>query len=145
MLTRTSEYALRALIYVARHLDDQPIPGRQIAREAGVPEKYLSKILRDLVREGVLVSSRGRTGGFEIARPARTIRLSEVLTPFEPVLTAERPCPFGKGVCCDGDPCPGHDGWERVRDSYYAYLSRTSLYDVAIKRSGKRKKKGKSR
>ncbi len=50
MLSRTSEYALRALIHLAEHQTEWPIAGSRIAAAAGVPSKYLSKILGDLVR-----------------------------------------------------------------------------------------------
>ena len=60
MLTLTSEYALRAMTYLAQHEQDWPIPGRQIAQQAGIPRKYLSKVLRGLVRAEVLESSYGR-------------------------------------------------------------------------------------
>ena len=92
MLTRTSEYAMQAMIHLVRHGQDGPIPGGQIATATGVPRKYLSKILADLVRAGVLEASPGKTGGFRLAAPAKKIPLFEVLTPFEPLLGVQRVC-----------------------------------------------------
>lgn len=137
MLTRTSEYALRAMIHLAVHGQDGPIPGAQIASETGVPRKYLSKILADLVRAGALEASPGKTGGFRLAMSPKKIRLFEVLTPFEPVLADRRPCPFGKEVCSDDDPCPGHDRWRHVRDTYSRFLHKTSIEDIAFAPSTK--------
>jgi len=54
MLSLTSEYALRALIYLTQHESDWPIPGHRIAEQTKIPSKYLSKILCDLVRINVL-------------------------------------------------------------------------------------------
>ncbi len=50
MLSRTGEYALRALIHLAQRVDDWPLTGKLIAEEAGIASKYLSKVLGDLVR-----------------------------------------------------------------------------------------------
>ena len=132
MISRTSEYALRATIHLARHVDDWPIAGRKIAKETGIPRNYLAAILGDLVRAGVLESSPGTGGGFRLARPAKEIRLWEVLAPFEPILANHRPCPFGKDVCSDDDPCDGHDQWKRVRETYERFLEKNSIYDIAF-------------
>lgn len=136
MLTRTSEYALRALIYMAQHADACPIPGRQIAEHAGVPPKYLSKILGDLVRFGVLDSSPGKTGGFRLRRSARETTLFEVLAPFEQF--ERRRCPFGNKECSDEDPCLAHSRWAQVVDTQRRFLRETSVYEVAIRERRRR-------
>lgn len=132
MLTRTGEYALRALVYLAQREADLPISVPRIAEDLDIPQKYLSAILSDLVREGILTSARGRGGGFGLVRPARRIQLSEVLWPFEPMLHAERsPCPFGNPVCNDDEPCAGHKHWKPIKQAYAEFLSNTSLEDVS--------------
>ncbi|MFQ5491574.1 MAG: RrF2 family transcriptional regulator [Phycisphaerae bacterium] len=133
MISRTSEYALRAMVHLAQHFDDWPISGRKIAEATGIPRQYLAAILGDLVRAQVLESSPGTGGGFCLARPAKDIRLSEVFAPFEPILANRRPCPFGQDVCSDDDPCSGHDEWKRVRETYERFLEKNSIHDVAFK------------
>lgn len=132
MISRTSEYALRAMVHLARNADDWPIPGRQIAESTGIPSKYLGALLRALVRAEVLKSSRGAGGGFRLARPAKEIKLWEVFAPFEPILANRRPCPFGKEICSDDDPCEGHSEWKLVREAYEGFLEKNSIYDVAF-------------
>ena len=131
LLSLTAEYALRAVVYLARHLDDAPIPGRQIAADLNVPRKYLSSILGDLVRTGLLEASPGRTGGFRLARPPGSVRLLDVVAPFEQVKPSQRPCPFGNATCSDVDPCWGHDRWSRVKEEYGRFLEETTVRDVA--------------
>jgi Rrf2 family protein len=151
LLSLTGEYALRAVVYLARHIDDGPIPGRQIAADLEVPRKYLSSILGDLVRTGLLEASPGRTGGFRLVRPPRSVRLLDVVAPFEQVKTARRPCPFGNATCSDVDPCAGHDRWSSVKKEYGRFLEETTVFDVAqpgrksrtAKRGTARKKKKK--
>jgi Rrf2 family protein len=146
MLTRTSEYALRALIYLAQHEDSWPIPGREVAEHAEVPPKYLSKILGDLVRVGVLESSPGKTGGFRLSRSATKTTLYEVLRPFEQF--DRRRCPFGNDACSDENPCLAHSKWKLVVETEQRFLHHTSIYEVAIQQSGRgngRKRKPKSK
>lgn len=148
MISATSEYALRALIYLAGQGVEEVVPGRQIAAEAEVPQRYLSAILADLVRAGVLHASRGKSGGFRLTRPAEKITLHEILAPFEPVLWQRRPCPFGQTTCSDEDPCGGHEQWKKVRDAHSDFLHHTTLHDVSHKKSerdGTRSKKAKRR
>ncbi|MBI4718096.1 MAG: Rrf2 family transcriptional regulator [Planctomycetes bacterium] len=128
-MTRSSEYALRALIYLAQHQDGRPIPGREIAKGAGIPAKYLQKILGDLTRCGVLAASPGRKGGFRLSRPAERIQLLEVLTPFERFQL--RRCPFGNVVCSDAHPCRAHHEWKKVVEAEQGFLREMTLDDVA--------------
>jgi len=132
MLTLTAEYALRAMIHLSRNMSDWPISGQEIARRCRIPRKYLSAVLADLVRAGVLEASRGKNGGFRMARPREQIRLVEVLAPFEPVLANRRPCPFGNVVCNDDQPCAGHFRWKAVREAYYDFVNGTSVRDVTV-------------
>lgn len=136
MISLTGEYALRAMIYLERHRDEWPISSPHIAVEAGIPPKYLSAILADLVRAGLLEGIRGKNGGFRITRPAKRIRLAEVIRSFEPVSVQRRPCPFRNAICNDADPCGAHDRWKGVKDALDRFLGETTLEDVATKYNG---------
>ncbi len=135
MMNLTSQYALQALIFLARQPADELIPGARIARDTGVPANYLSTVLRELVRRGVLASTRGKGGGFKLARPADQIVLYAALQAFEPALSTQRPCPFGNSVCSDENPCSGHDRWKHVRNAYNEFLNSTTVEDVATEHS----------
>ena len=111
MLSTTAEYALRAVIHPAHHDDERPIPGNQIAERADIPAKYLSKVLGDLVRVGVLTSLRGKRGGFGMVRSPKKTRLIDILSPFEQFEI--RRCPFGNSECSDEKPCLAHNQWKR--------------------------------
>lgn len=140
MLTRTGEYALRALVHLTRNEKDWPIPGRRIAEETEIPAKYLSTVLSDLVRAKVLTSARGTKGGFRMVRSAKKTFLFDILEPFEPILAPDRPCPFANRECSEDDPCLGHEAWQKVREGYYRFLRKTSISDVAIGQKTKRRK-----
>jgi len=128
-MTKTGEYALQALIHLAQHIDRWPIPGREIARRAGIPAKYLQKILGDLTRAGVLKSSPGRNGGFRLCRPGNRISLFEVIEPFERIQTKR--CPFGNAVCSDRNPCLAHHEWKKVVEAEQRFLKEVTIGAVA--------------
>src|SRR5262245_2515009 len=113
MLSKTTEYALRAVTVIARADGEAPVLAKDIAGEVHIPEKYLSKVLRDLVRTGILSSTRGIGGGFKLRRDPAAIKLIEVIRPFEDVLAARR-CPFGNARCSDDRPCAIHEQWKPV-------------------------------
>jgi Rrf2 family protein len=128
-MTKSSEYALQALVFLAQNQDRWPIPGREIAKGVGIPAKYLQKILGDLTRTGVLESSPGRTGGFRLNRPSGRISLLEVLTPFERFQSGH--CPFGNAVCSDRNPCQAHHQWKKVVETEQGFYREMTLEDVS--------------
>lgn len=139
-MTRTGEYALRAMIFIAQSGESKAIPGRAIAKGTGIPLKYLQKILGDLTRCELLTSAPGKTGGFQLRRPARRITLRDVLAPFERLQTAH--CPFGNVVCSDRKPCRAHREWKKVVETEQRFLEKTTIADVA---AGEPKKRAASR
>ena len=129
MLSRTSEYAMRAAIVIARRESDGRVPAKTIAAEARVPLKYLHKVLRDLVRHGVLRSGRGLGGGYVLNQPAEDICLHDIVTPFTEKVGASA-CPFGNADCGEGEPCPVHAKWLPVMVAYRRFLETTRLADL---------------
>ena len=93
MFSTTLEYALRAVTWLAARPGEGLTAGR-IAEATQVPEDYLSKVLQQLVRGEVLVSQRGRHGGFQLARPAAEISMFAVVNAVEPIPRIEK-CPLG--------------------------------------------------
>jgi Rrf2 family protein len=101
-----------------------------LAAQLSVPRNYLSKILHSLARAGVLVSSRGPHGGFELARPAQELSLAEVVGAFDEL--AEEPgCLLGRAACSDRDPCAAHQRWKSVAQSVNRFFSETSIGDLS--------------
>ena len=114
MLSQTSEYALRAVIYLAQQETGAPVKLEQIAEALEAPKNYLSKTLHQLARAEVLTSGRGPTGGFQLAIPAERLTLAQVVAPFEPPATLARRCLLGKGECSDATPCVAHARWKWI-------------------------------
>lgn len=128
LLTRSGEYALQALIYIAEH-GDRPVRASEIARALDVPRNYLSKLLHQLARAGVLQSGRGPRGGFALAEPAAALSLKRALDPIEADRIESR-CLLGRPSCSDADPCPAHAGWKGLREHIAGFLENTTLADL---------------
>jgi Rrf2 family protein len=78
-LTRASSYALHAVAYMAAQKHERPVASHHIAHARGIPERFLLKVLKPLVTEGVLLSVKGPNGGYRLARSAADISMLEVL------------------------------------------------------------------
>ena len=132
MLSQTSEYALRASLHLARHGSDGPVRVDDIADTLDVPRNYLSKILHELGRDGILDSTRGPRGGFELALPPEEITLAMIVGHFDPeFLGEEGRCILGRMRCSDRDPCAAHTRWKGVAVRMRAFFRNTTLADLA--------------
>jgi len=92
MFSQTAEYALRAVVTLARS-DTAGRPAQEIAREAQVPLDYLSKVLNSLARAGVLKAQRGRRGGFTLAQSPARMTVLDVVNAVDPIRRI-RSCPL---------------------------------------------------
>ena len=137
MWSQTCQYALRAVTCIAEGGGDDPVLAKDIAAEMNIPHQYLQKVLRELVRAGVLSSTRGIGGGFKLARPARDVRLADVIGPFDDIMDRGT-CPFGNPLCGEADPVPVHDRWGAVVTGYKEFLELTTLEDL-VKKEPKRR------
>ena len=95
-LSYASGYALAALAYIARAKPDGPVASHVIAAAAGLPERYLLKVLKPLVDAGVLRSLKGPNGGYRLARPPKGLTLLEVVEAADGPVRGDAP-PVGAG------------------------------------------------
>ena len=91
MLSQKARYALHALIVLAEHTGDAPMQIADVAEEARVPRKFLEAILLDLKKRGIVKSTRGRSGGYLLGKPARDITFADVIREMDGPL-ALAPC-----------------------------------------------------
>ena len=74
-----SDYALRALIEMAGGNDGRPVSAEELGRRQEIPHGFLQAILADLRKSGVVVSQRGQSGGWRLARPASEVSVADVI------------------------------------------------------------------
>lgn len=109
-ITRQADYALRAVIYLARLGPEERAATSQIASEQNIPPSFLAKIVSQLSVAGLLQTSRGARGGVSLAKAAEEITLLDVVEAIDgPILLNE--CVACGGVCSYGDNCPMKAVW----------------------------------
>ena len=132
MISRASEYAIRALTFLAQQDNASGFYlARDMAEKLGVPAPFLAKILQPLVTRGLIKSQRGRSGGFRLAdgKGASDISLYDIVDDEEH-LGKIRKCLLGQAECSDDRACPLHHYWKRTSDEYLALLASTTLRDL---------------
>lgn len=129
ILSQTAEYALRAVLYLAEHADQDPVPVETIAEALSLPRNYLSKTLHLLAKRGILSSSRGPGGGFGLAVPAAELSLRSVVEPFDD-LERRRQCLLGRRECSDSTACGAHHRWKEVADHVTSFFRETTVEDL---------------
>jgi Rrf2 family protein len=125
-LSQTAEYALRAMARIAAQGAAEPLLARDLSVETRIPRQYLLKILRRLVVAGILVSKKGRGGGFSLARSPARILLRDVLSAVDAYPQKGR-CAFGLHVCSRSRPCALHAGWCRLSDDFHRWAAKTTF------------------
>lgn len=129
MISRSSEYAIRALTFLARTADSRHHLARDMAAELEIPAPFLGKVLQPLVAKGFLHSQRGRSGGFRLARDASEIMLVQIVE-AEETLGDANTCLLGQKVCDEAHACPMHDYWKDASAEFHSRLRTTSLQDL---------------
>ncbi|HUO21662.1 MAG TPA: Rrf2 family transcriptional regulator [Caulobacteraceae bacterium] len=142
MLSQKVRYGLRALVELARAGPEQQLTAAELAARADAPRKFLEAILLELSRRGLILSRRGKFGGYVLARPAPQISFADVIRVIDGPLalapcvsqTAFRKC----DDCPDLDTCALRPALRQARDATAAILEGYSLQHAVDDSSGAR-------
>jgi Rrf2 family protein len=129
-ITRTGEYGLRGLLFLANQPPEKVVLISEISREQKIPEPFLAKIFQRLSKAGLLRSVRGANGGFSLGKPAREITMREIIEALEGPIVLNR-CLRKEGECEEEKACPLHPVWEEVQQRFLEILDRTTMEDLA--------------
>ena len=129
MFSGTAVYALRAAVYLAEHATERPVRVAEMADNLEIPQNYLAKILNELVRSEILVSTRGKHGGFQLAVQPDDLALLTVVSPFDRI-EQERRCLLGRAECSDDSPCAAHHRWKELGTQLASFVRETTVADL---------------
>ncbi len=130
LFSRSTEYAIRAMTFLATQEPGKLTGAREISEAEGIPMPFLWKILQLLTRRKLVRSFKGIRGGYELARPAKRVSLNEVVFATDGTDFRES-CVLGLPECDNANPCPLHDRWKELRTGMTEMLDHTSLADLA--------------
>jgi len=125
-----SDYALRALLEIAGHAQSRPMSAEEIGRLQDIPHGFLQAILADLRRAGIVVSQRGQSGGWRLARPADQVSVADVIRAVDGPLVSVyglRP----ESVSYNQAAVVLQSVWIAARSSLRDVFERVSIQDLA--------------
>ncbi len=130
MLSKSSTYAIRALSLLAVEPRSEFRPVSEVADRLGIPSHFLKKILRSLNEQGIVKTQRSARGGVNLARPATTIPLWEIVLALDGEARFVE-CLLHLPGCDDANPCPMHAFWSQQRRKIRRQLQDTTLAALA--------------
>jgi len=134
MLSNTCKYAVRALIYLGKYSNDGTKIGiKKISSDLEIPTPFLGKILQNLVKQKILVSTKGPNGGFGLGKKPREISLYDIVR----IVDGEdffKNCLIGLQPCSthaqNEKPCPVHTRFGPIRAQLMQFYQETSIEGV---------------
>jgi Rrf2 family protein len=125
-ITRQADYAIRAVLYLARQEPKKAIATSTIAREMKIPPSFLAKIISQLSIAGLLNTTRGAHGGVTLSRSIHDVSLLEVVEAIDgPILLND--CVGDPGDCQFNGECPLHDIWSDAQGKLVKQLHDTKF------------------
>lgn len=130
LFSRQCEYAIQGILYIALKPSNQMVSIKELTTHLDIPYHFLGKILQRLTHEGLLVSLKGPTGGFALAKPARNITLFDVVNAIDGS-SFKSQCVLGFPDCSGKNPCSVHSTWGKMRDDVYEMLVGRNIAEMA--------------
>lgn len=130
IFSKPCEYAIQAMLYLAKHRDRSPILLREISDSLYIPYHVLSKTLQTLARYGILISNKGMNGGFTLTRSPGEISLIEIVHAIDGNFFLTK-CVIGFPKCGDNNSCPVHDHWTKAREIIFNMLYGKNLEELS--------------
>ncbi len=133
MFGKTTEYAIRALVYIYIQSTEGKRPGfKEIAKQIDSPEQFTAKVLQHLTRAKFISSMKGRGGGFFFDDPANSLPLFNVVKALEGDAYFHK-CGFGLKSCDAENPCPLHEDYSKVREAIFKLVNEKTIQSLANK------------
>ena len=129
-LTRAADYAVRVMIHMAGLPPGTRTSRTELANAAGCPDQFLSKVLQDLTRAGLVISHRGNTGGFELPTMHLNASILDIVEAVEGPLRLNV-CLAHDHACDRQGWCGAHMVWSRAQEAMTAVLRATSIAELA--------------
>ncbi|MBS1947835.1 MAG: Rrf2 family transcriptional regulator [Bacteroidetes bacterium] len=134
MLSKKTQYAFQALMYLAQKKDKEPVLIAEISKKKKIPLKFLENILLELKKAGILESKKGKGGGYYFAKDPKNVKLATVMRLLDGPISL-LPCVslyfYEKCSTCDEKSCGLHDTMIQVRDANLRILEKKTIADIA--------------
>lgn len=122
IFSKKCEYGLQAILYLSTMGKNAVLSADEIARKLNIPKEFISKILQSLTDSGIVLSKKGKSGGFALAKDPRRIRLIDIVAAIDGLAIFDS-CVLGFPNCNPDNPCPLHEKWGQLRTKAYGMLT----------------------
>jgi Rrf2 family transcriptional regulator, iron-sulfur cluster assembly transcription factor len=134
-MSTKGRYAVMAMIDIAQNGAARAISLNEIAGRQDISQEYLEQLFGKLRRAGIVTSSRGPGGGYQLARPSADIQLSDVILAVDEPLRVTRCAGDAVDGCVKGEKCCAHDLWSSLGRQMMYFLESITLEDVVEQRN----------
>jgi len=128
-LSQRSQYAISAIIVLAREPMGKAIPASELAKPLNCPAAYLSQSLAKLVPKGIIDTKRGQYGGVYLLKKPSEITIYEVVETLDGTDFFDK-CFLGIAECGEIEPCPFHAIWKDEKDKIKKWMKETTFSNV---------------
>ena len=128
-LTRATEYAYRALRFLASRKEERWFSIQEIAQAEEMPVQFLAKVMQHLTQAGLVHSACGKTGGYRLGRPAAQVKMADVFLAMEGPLSVNM-CMMYPTDCKFVEHCKVHNVWQELQDAILNVMNRHTLEEI---------------
>jgi Rrf2 family protein len=127
MFSKSCEYAIKAMIYVAQKSKDETRVGvKDIARGINAPEHFIAKILQELSRKNLVRSIKGPNGGFYLNKTDFKTSLADIVKAIDGD-KVYNVCVLGLKACSQKNPCPVHDEYKEIKKHLITMIEKNTI------------------
>jgi len=124
-LFKSSEYAIRCLVYMAAR-SSELCSVKRLSDELKIPYKFLGRLMTQLGAAGIVAAERGKNGGYRIAKPLDTVHVADIVDVVEGLESYDR-CILGFDACDEANPCALHGFWTGHKEGIVNMMHDVSL------------------
>lgn len=124
--SKKCEYGLQAVIYLSSKDKDTLYSAEEISANLSIPKEFTSKILQDLTEKGIIISRKGRDGGFKLAVKSDQLKLIDIVETIDG-LDIFKNCVMGFQNCNGNKKCQVHKEWMRIVDDACQLFSKQTI------------------
>lgn len=129
-ISTKGRYAVRIMLDLARHAEDDPVSLRDVAERQCITPKYMESIMSQLLREGMVVSARGKSGGYRLSRAASEYSIYDILLAAEGSMAPVACLAEGAEPCELASRCSTLPVWQGLDNVIRNYLTGVRLSDL---------------
>lgn len=131
MLSKSSKYAIRAVLYLANHTNEtHKIGSKEVAKQLGIPAPFLAKTLQELTKKNILSSVKGPHGGFFLSKKNNQKSLLDIIECIDGIEKFNQ-CFMGQHECNDNAPCVVHHIYMPFKNKLIDKLKTKSIIEMA--------------